>query len=1133
VPVEAKPIFRPDVIRLPLLGFSLPESVIQRRPKLEKWAQIIASGSVDAHTEQEILGDFLNDVFCELLGYTRAVDNPRRYTLIREKHVQANGKYADAVLGEFGPGGKRYVAAVEGKGPKDPLDRPFAGRRVSAVDQAFDYAINLRCPWILVTNIRQTRLYSKGADKQTYERFDTEHLAADERQLRKFVFLLHANRMVPAHGSCHLDTLFQESEKVGRELTKEVYAEYAFIRRSTLSRLRWANPGVAPRLILGCAQKLLDRILFIAFCEDRGLLPAETIQRAYAHRDPYNPRPLWDNFRGMFRAIDTGSDELDIRKYNGGLFADDPVLDNLKVPDEVFGLFRDLAEYDFRPASAIAEEEAVSESSLVDVEILGHIFEQSIDDLEKLQAELDRPAEPPPALEAEASPEKEKVSRRKREGAFYTPAYITRYIVEQALGGVLRDRFETLRRAHVGKAKGTVRSVMADPAAYDLDSLNAPQREALLAFWLDWQLELASIRILDPACGSGAFLIEAFDQLHAEYQHTRDRVQELRGFAELFDLDRKILQENLYGVDLNDEAVRIAQLSLWIKTAVKGKELTSLDHTLRVGNSIVADPTIDPRAFDWQAQFPEVFRPEPGVGGFDVVIGNPPYIRQEWLSPIKPYLQSRYAAYHGMADLYVYFYELGLSLLKPGGRLSYVVTNKWMKAGYGEPLRKLFADRAWVESVVDFGHAKQIFQDADVFPSIIVVRRPDDAAGGLVPETTRVCAIPREQLRIDDLSVQIAKEGAEVDRRRLSAGAWSLEPEAVNRLLDKIRSRGVPLTEYAGVKPLMGIKTGLNDAFLIDTATRTLIVQSDPGAQDIIRPYLRGQDIGRWSPAWAGLWMIALKSSGDHPWPWANAGDEAEALFRESYRGLHAHLKPFEDALRKRQDQGRYWWELRACAYWREFQKPKLIYQEIQFHPWYAFDGTGSLANNKTFFLASGDLYLLGLLNCPLMWWHNHRYLPHMKDEALTPVAFLVEKLPIAMPSEITRQEVEQSVRRLIEITASRRLTTRDLLDWLRVEHSIAEPGLKLQSALELDSESLATEVRKARGKKNPLSLAALRSLREEHTRTILPAQDLAREALGLERRISDLVNEAYGLTPEEVGLMWETAPPRMPIPRP
>ena len=132
-------------------------------------------------------------------------------------------------------------------------------------------------------------------------------------------------------------------------------------------------------------------------------------------------------------------------------------------------------------------------------------------------------------------------------------------------------------------------------------------------------MNLGSIRILDPACGSGAFLIEAFDQLHTEYERTNERVRELRGFAELFDLDRKILQENLYGVDLNEEAVHIAKLSLWIKTAVQGKELTSLDHTLRVGNSIVADSTIDPRAFDWKAEFQDVFEPERGDGGFDVV----------------------------------------------------------------------------------------------------------------------------------------------------------------------------------------------------------------------------------------------------------------------------------------------------------------------------------------------------------------------------------------------------------------------------------------------------------------------------------------------------------------------------------
>ena len=219
-------------------------------------------------------------------------------------------------------------------------------------------------------------------------------------------------------------------------------------------------------------------------------------------------------------------------------------------------------------------------------------------------------------------------------------------------------------------------------------------------------------------------------------------------------------------MDLNDEAIQIASSASGSRPPCRARSSTSLDHTLRVGNSVVADPAIDPRAFDWQAAFPEVFG-RAGSGGFDVVVGNPPYVRQEWLSPIKPYLQKRYAAYHGMADLYVYFYELGLSLLKPGGRLSFVVTNKWMKAGYGEPLRRFFAEKAWVESVVDFGHAKQIFEDADVFPSIIVVR---DRRPECTRAETRVCTIPREQLRIDDLSVQIAKEGVEVDRDAAECG---------------------------------------------------------------------------------------------------------------------------------------------------------------------------------------------------------------------------------------------------------------------------------------------------------------------------------------------------------------------------
>jgi hypothetical protein len=513
-----------------------------------------------------------------------------------------------------------------------------------------------------------------------------------------------------------------------------------------------------------------------------------------------------------------------------------------------------------------------------------------------------------------------------------------------------------------------------------------------------------------------------------------------------------------------------------------------------------------------------------------VVVANPPYVRQELLSPIKPYLQSAYQAYHGTADLYVYFYELGLRLLKPGGLLSYVVTNKWMRANYGEPLRRFFAEHAWIQSVVDFGHAKQIFEEVDVFPSIIVVRKPPEASK---PTTARLCTIPREQLRIDDLSRQIEREGVELPLSQLGAEAWQLESGGVTRLFERLRAKGVPLSEYSAAKPYRGILTGLNEAFLIDTPTREALVSADPNCAELIRPYVRGQDIERWASDWAALWMIVLKSSGDHVWPWAEAGDEAEAVFKKTYPSLHARMKPLEPALRKRQDKGRNWWELRSCAYWDDFEKPKIVYQEIQFHPRYALDTASRYGNNKTFFIASGDPFLLAVLDSPLMWWFNWRYLPHMKDEALSPVAFLMESLPIAQPTDSVRKRTAKAVSRIVEIAEAQHTTRREIVDWLRVEYEIAKPSMRLQTPIELDCDSFVAEVKKVRGKKKPLSAAGLKNLRDEHARTIEPARALAAEALTLEHEVSNLVNEGYGLTPDEVALMWQTAPPRMPIARP
>ncbi|WP_397383697.1 Eco57I restriction-modification methylase domain-containing protein, partial [Prosthecobacter sp.] len=748
--VETKPLFNPDLIRQQVHIFTLPESVGAAQPRLQHWADLIASGKADTFKETALLPEFLSDIFGQLLGYTSPAGPGDSFTLLRETHVEVDGQFADAALGRFTTETKKYIVAVEGKGTRDPLDRPFSGRRLSAVEQAYRYAINLPCDWIIVTSMRETRLYHKGSNQHTYERFETTRLASDAALLKRFVFLLGAERVVPAQGESHLNALLRTSESAGRELTNKFYALYADIRQEVFGRLRVANDQVEPHEILRCTQKLLDRILFCSFCEDRVLLPPNTVRHAFEHSDPYNPRPIWENFRGLFRSVDVGNAGLKIPAYNGGLFAHDPGLDTLAVPDEICALFRDLADYDYRPAREMAEAADTQEiRPVIDVDILGHIFEQSITDLERLRQELERDY-------STLVDEKQAKTRRKKEGAFYTPSFITRYIVEQTLGAVLRSRFEALRITEEAAATGTAKKTLTDPNAYDLPALNEPQRKALIRFWEEWQEVLKTLRILDPACGSGAFLIEAFDQLHAHYEVSNARLEELRGHRTLFDLDRQILQHNIYGVDLNAEAIQICQLSLWIKTAAHGKRLTSLDHSIREGNSVVSDSTVHPKAFDWQATFPEVF----AQGGFDVVVGNPPYVRQELLTPYKPWLEAHYASYHGMADLYVYFYELGQRLLKPGGLLSYIVTNKWMKAGYGEPLRRFFRDQTWIRSVVDFGHAKQIFEEADVFPCIIVAEKPTSEEK---PKTARLCTIPREQLRIDDLTVQIEKEGAELD----------------------------------------------------------------------------------------------------------------------------------------------------------------------------------------------------------------------------------------------------------------------------------------------------------------------------------------------------------------------------------
>lgn len=1113
MPVEARPLFRPETLRPRLAGFEVPEHALAARERVRRWADLLASPQAAGYKETELLPDFLGDLFVHALGYTTPVARAAegRYTLSRERLVEVDGKFMDAGIGSFGGEREQIVVALEGKGPGDPLDRPHAGRKVSAVDQGYRYAINAPCDWIIITNLRQIRLYHKSSTQREYERFDTSALASDDREFARFIFTLGAERVVPREGRSHLYALLEASEAAGEELTQGYYREYARIRQEVLVDLVDANPDVPRGDVLTATQRLLDRTLFVAFAEDRGLLPPDTLAKAFQHRDPYNPRPIWANFQGLFRAIDVGSEQLGIPRYNGGLFREHPVLDvALTVSDATCERLKRLGDYNY----ASPRPDADAGAGLIDVEVLGHIFEQSIEDLEAIRAALEGGAEVTRAT-----------SKRKREGAFYTPSFVTRYMVEATLHPVLADRFERLRSDHQARATGTAKTALADPRVYDLEAVNRPQRDALVQYWEGWIEELKRVRVVDPACGSGAFLVEVFDYLHAEYASVVARLAELRegGFAgTLFDPDTTILQENIYGVDLNEEAVEIARLSIWIKTAQRGKPLADLDQTIRAGNSVVDDPSVDSRALDWEAAFPEVA----AQGGFDAVVGNPPYVRAELLTGIKPHLERRYSTFHGSADLFVYFYELAVKLLRPGGRMSYIVTNKWMRTGYGEPLRRFFAEHTWPELIVDLGHAKGIFPDADVFPCIIFVRRP---TGDPAPEHVQACVIPRDELAMDDLPGQIRTRTFQMPRASLGADPWTLEPPALIDLMDKMRRVGVPLREYLGTRPKYGLKTGFNEAYLISTEEREVLISQDPSCAELIQPYLRGQDLSRWRAEWANLWMIVMASSGDREWPWRDAGDDAERVFAETYPSIHAHLKRHEERLRKRTDQGVYWWELRTCDYYDLFQKPRIAHTDIAWRSEFALVEGPMYTVNTVYMWDSADLWVLAVLNSPLLWSYLWRNAQHGKDEALRLFSAFTETIPIARPTPEVQEAVSRDVRDLIRLARQRQESVAALLEWLRVEFGVTKPGNKLTAPDEVDLDTFVSEVKQRRSGGRAVSSAELRRLRDEHQSVTDTLQAASRRAAELERAVAGAVHAAYGLSEDEITLLWRTAPPRMP----
>ena len=513
--------------------------------------------------EEQYQEGFLRELFVDCLNYT--INPDKDFNLTTEFKNKTDAEKADGAILKNG----KPIAVIELKSTKT--------KDLKTIEkQAFNYKTHQsNCKYVITSNFEKIRLYINDATE--FEEFDVFELSENEF---KFLYLCFSKESVFDDIPATIKEKFNLHEE---QITKKFYNDYSVFRNRIFQNLIKNNPQIDELLLFKKSQKLLDRFLFIFFAEDKGLIPANMISKII---EDYNKlkemdhyTPLYSEFIRFFGYINQGNKKYNIDAYNGGLFQFDEILDNVEIDDEI--LTTDslkLSNYDF--------------DSEVDVNILGHIFEHSLTDIEKLNAEI--------LIAKGHVPLLKKQTRRKKEGVFYTPNYITKYIVENTVGTLYTEKKDELE----------INNIAVDET-YFKKTKNALSKkgEQLFDKLENYKLWLLSLKILDPACGSGAFLNQALNFLIEEHNLIINLEADLcKDQLSVFDVKTAVLENNLYGVDINEESVEIAKLSLWLKTAQKGRKLTDLSKHIKCGNSLIDDPEIaGEKAFDWHKEFPQVF----------------------------------------------------------------------------------------------------------------------------------------------------------------------------------------------------------------------------------------------------------------------------------------------------------------------------------------------------------------------------------------------------------------------------------------------------------------------------------------------------------------------------------------------